>query len=262
MTSDLELQREVAERLDKAGFSFERQTPIGGVRPDFLVHGPQGQVIILEVKRWTKRPGFTGHAAEQVRLYKEKIGADAALIVLDNLQRSNPAEGVVTLDRMVDALSSLVGKPPEKKRPEKKRVKSRRPKAERVTIFVAMPFAAEYEDAYLGPIAHAAESVGGTVLRVDREDFDGDIMEEIRRQIRACTAIIVDLSESKPNVLYEAGFAHALGKPAVHICSTPLDDLPFDVRNWNTLPYRKGQTHRLKKPLSQRLQAVIEKGSK
>ena len=29
-------------------------------------------------------------------------------------------------------------------------------------------------------------------------------------------AVIVDLSEAKPNVLYEAGYAHALNKPCIH----------------------------------------------
>ena len=65
--------------------------------------------------------------------------------------------------------------------------------------------------------------------RVDRREFQGNVVEEIDRLIRKASAVIVDLSESKPNVLYEAGFAHALKKPCVHICSTPMDKLPFDV---------------------------------
>jgi len=69
--------------------------------------------------------------------------------------------------------------------------------------------------------------------------------------------VIVDLSEAKPNVLYEAGYAHALRKPVVHICSTPLSELPFDVRNWNTIAYRRGQTALLREPLARRLKAVM-----
>ena len=60
--------------------------------------------------------------------------------------------------------------------------------------------------------------------------------------LRRSSAVIADLSESKPNVLYEAGLAHALKRPSVHICSTPIADLPFDVRNWNTIFCRRGQT--------------------
>jgi nucleoside 2-deoxyribosyltransferase len=92
---------------------------------------------------------------------------------------------------------------------------------------------------------------------VDRKEFSGDIVEEIKRLIRGSAAVIVDLSEVKPNVLYEAGYAHALRKPVVHICSTPLSKLPFDVRNWNTIAYRRGQTALLREPLARRLKAVM-----
>jgi nucleoside 2-deoxyribosyltransferase len=83
-------------------------------------------------------------------------------------------------------------------------------------------------------------------------------VEEIHRLIRKSTVVIVDLSESKPNVLYEAGFAHALKKPCIHICSTPMDKLPFDVAQWKTTPYQSGQTHKLRKDLTQRLKAIVD----
>ena len=75
--------------------------------------------------------------------------------------------------------------------------------------------------------------------------------------IRKAMAVIVDLSESKPNVLYEAGFAHALKKPCAHICSTPTDKLPFDLAQWKTTLYQPGQTHKLRKDLTQRLKAIL-----
>lgn len=211
MSSESEFEGKVAERLKEAGISFDRNAAFGGVRPDFLIHGPQDQVIILEAKSGSKRPGFTKDAAEQARLYKHKIGADDALVVIDRLERSTPSKGVVTVERLVDVLRSSLEKAPTKKK------KKARPgvKVEKATIFVAMPFAPEYEDVFFGPIAAAADSVGGVASRVDQEEFSGDIVEEVRRRIRGCTATIIDLSESRPNVLYEAGFAHALGKPAL-----------------------------------------------
>ena len=54
-------------------------------------------------------------------------------------------------------------------------------------------------------------------------------VDEIQRLIRQSVGVIADLSEAKPNVLYEAGYAHALNKPCVHICSTSIEKLPFDV---------------------------------
>ena len=72
--------------------------------------------------------------------------------------------------------------------------------------------------------------------------------------------MIADLSEAKPNVLFETGYAHALGKPCIHICSTPLAELPFDVRNWNTLAYEPGRTAALRDPLARRLRALLKAG--
>ncbi len=103
----------------------------------------------------------------------------------------------------------------------------------------------------------ACESVDAVCKRVDKEEFSGDIVSEIHSLIQQSVAVIVDLSESKPNVLYEAGFAHALPKPVIHICSTPLSELPFDVAHWNTIQYDQGQTYRLREPLARRLKAIL-----
>jgi nucleoside 2-deoxyribosyltransferase len=106
-------------------------------------------------------------------------------------------------------------------------------------------------------MTYASEKVNAACKRVDQEEFSGDIVSEIIRLIKQSDAVIIDLSEGKANVMYEAGYAHALEKPVVHICSTPLDDLPFDVRNWSTIPYAKGQTTKLQDTLAKRLDAVL-----
>jgi nucleoside 2-deoxyribosyltransferase len=75
--------------------------------------------------------------------------------------------------------------------------------------------------------------------------------------IKDSIAVIADLSESKPNVMYEVGYAHAMEKPTIHICSTPLKDLPFDVAHWNTIDYQQGQTHKLGRTIAQRLSSIL-----
>ena len=67
----------------------------------------------------------------------------------------------------------------------------------------------------------------------------------------------VDVSDSRPNVLHEIGFAEALGKPVIQICSTGTNALPFNVRNNQTIPYSIGQTAKLRKRLESELQKVI-----
>jgi hypothetical protein len=131
-----------------------------------------------------------------------------------------------------------------------------RPRA-KVQVFAAMPFDQRYDDVFFFAMSHAAQVNGAVCERVDTSDFSGDIVSEIQSMIRGSDAVIVDLSESNPNVLYEAGYAHALRVPTVHICSTPLSQLPFDVSHWNTLQYMQGQVHLLRDPLARRLEAAI-----
>ena len=120
-----------------------------------------------------------------------------------------------------------------------------------------MPFDPKYDDAYFVAMVPAVKANNAVCKRVDQVEYAVDIVLETEALIRDAAAVIVDLSEAKPNVLYEAGYAHALSKPVVHICSTPMDELPFNVAHWNTIPYRQGQTHRLRSPLTKRLKALL-----
>lgn len=271
------IEDQLENMLRNAGIPYRRQPSIGGLRPDFIVTGPHGEKIVLEVKGWDPRGGNTARAIHQVQLYKKATGADQALIVMPDLKKNYKGKGVIKLDAVLPTLQKLFGLPREGQPPAparapeaKKReaVENRPPLQPRHTgeaapakkmIFAAMPFSSEYDDTYFIAMSHAAEQVGAECKRVDLKEFSGDIVTEIKRLISASVAVIVDLSEAKPNVLYEAGFAHALRKPTVHICSTPLAELPFDVRNWNTLTYRRGQTALLKDPLARRLKAVLGK---
>jgi nucleoside 2-deoxyribosyltransferase len=57
--------------------------------------------------------------------------------------------------------------------------------------------------------------------------------------------------------MYEIGYAVGRGKPVIHICSTPLGKLPFDVAQINTIAYTRGRTHRLGELLASRIKATI-----
>jgi nucleoside 2-deoxyribosyltransferase len=103
----------------------------------------------------------------------------------------------------------------------------------------------------------AAQIVGATCTRIDHQEFVGDIVAEIKRSIEASVAVIADLSESRPNVLYELGYADARTKPTIQVCSTDLNQLPFDVRNVSTIAYTRGQSRQLQESLAQRLAAIV-----
>jgi hypothetical protein len=247
---EAELRDQISSLLRDASIPFETGVSLGGVVPDFVVSGEDGRLIAVDVNTWDRKPGFTVRAAEKARLYQEAVGADGAVIMLDYLQRSMPGKGVVTVDGFLGGVQRALTKPLEGTGGAQVGSADRK-------IFVAMPFEGEYEDVYMFAMAHAAEAVGAACTRVDKEPFTGDIVTRIEREIRGSIAVIADLSEAKPNVMYEVGYAHALGRPCVHICRTPLAELPFDVRNLNTLAYGEGQIHLLRDQLAQRLEAVL-----
>jgi hypothetical protein len=247
-----DFEREVALALEKAGIPFQSQVALGGVQPDFVVTTPDGRLIVVEAKAWARSPGFAAHAEEQAEHYRGLAQADAAFVVVKALERSRRSAGVVTIDDLIDALRDEFEK-------GKGKVSKRSPTLKPVekSIFAAMPFAREYEDTFFVAMAPSADSVGAVCRRVDQEEYVGDVVRRLEEMIRSAVAVMVDLSEAKPNVFYEAGFAQGLGKPTIAICSTPLRELPFDVNHWNIIEYGRGQTHRLKTALSRRLKAVV-----
>ena len=247
-----QISDEIADVLRRENIQFDTNAAIRGVQPDFIVHSPDGRRFIIETKTWSKQPGFRKRGEHQAELFEQEMGVDGAFLVLDNLERSNIAGGVVTVNKLVPALKKAFAEPSPRK-------EERNPidKSQRSHIFAAMPFDGRYDDVFLVAMSYAAEQIGSVCKRVDKVEFSGDIVAEIEKLIRAARAVIIDLSESKPNVLYEAGYAHALNKPVVHICSTPLEDLPFNVAQWNTLSYGQGQTFDFRERLANTLREVV-----
>jgi hypothetical protein len=226
------------------------------LQPDFLIKGPKGKTAVIEVKGWSSTGGNTARASRQVKQYEKATNADLALIVLPQLKRNFFDDGVVNEEGLVSVLQDWLSRNWIRSRRGPKPLQKKKSKAERV-VFAAMPFDKKYDDTFFVAMGYAAKRVRAVCKRVDRTEFGGDIVEEIKRLIRSSIAVIIDLSESKENVLYEAGFAHALNKPSVHICSTDLSRLPFDVRNWNTISYNLGGTVTLRRKLAARLASLV-----
>jgi len=87
--------------------------------------------------------------------------------------------------------------------------KSTRPKP---FIFVLMPFDTEYDDIYKFGIKGAANEVGAYVERLDEQIFSEGMLDRIFNQISRADVIVADMTGRNPNVFYEVGYAHALGK--------------------------------------------------
>lgn len=76
------------------------------------------------------------------------------------------------------------------------------------------------------------------LLRGDEIYTSGDIFSKIIRYIVKASLIIVNIDGKNPNVFYELGIAHTLGKNVILI-SRRKDDIPFDIRQNRIIFYNK-----------------------
>lgn len=241
-------EERIAENLRRANIPFVRNQAVGGLRPDFLIATKDGRELVLEAKNWKPSTHALVRASVQASFYKRATGAASAFVVVPKGMKVAPGQGVVPEDRIVIRIHKELG---GKFRRPAKRAKVAK------TVFCAMPFAKEYDDVYFVAMVQAAKANGAVAERIDQEEFQGDIIERMQDFIRASDAVIADLTDSNPNVLYEIGFSHALNRPTIHICSSALDRLPFDVRTWNTISYNPGQTFKLIPALRSRLRSIL-----
>jgi len=112
-----------------------------------------------------------------------------------------------------------------------------------------MPFASEFDDVYAtikGVIESSTMTQNGRCFRLDDARPAGRITDRLLSELRAATLCVADLTGNKPNVMWELGFAMALGKPTIVVTQT-LDDLPFDIKDMQSIEY---QRHHLNSSLS------------
>jgi transcriptional regulator with AAA-type ATPase domain len=105
--------------------------------------------------------------------------------------------------------------------------------------FVLMPFADQndLQAVYNEHIKNVIENKCG--LRCERADDIYDIsgiMQSVWESINKATLIIADLTQRNPNVFYELGIAHTLGKPVI-IITQSMDFVPFDLRHLRCILY-------------------------
>jgi len=102
-------------------------------------------------------------------------------------------------------------------------------------VAVMMPFAAEFDDTYTA-IRAACSQVGLNAIRADDIWEHTTFIQDIVNLIYSSRIVIVDFSGRNPNVLYETGIAHTVGRHVVPITRS-LEDVPSDLRHHRALVY-------------------------
>ncbi|HVZ20666.1 MAG TPA: nucleoside 2-deoxyribosyltransferase [Vicinamibacterales bacterium] len=99
-----------------------------------------------------------------------------------------------------------------------------------------MPFDEGFDEIYGLFIAGTLTQAGYEVARADDIRNQQNILKDILAGITESDLVVADLTGSNPNVYYELGLAHALGKRVI-LLTQEMDDLPFDLRSYRVIPY-------------------------
>ncbi|MCW5983178.1 MAG: hypothetical protein KIT09_34125 [Bryobacteraceae bacterium] len=102
-------------------------------------------------------------------------------------------------------------------------------------VAVMMPLSMEFSSVYQAVKQSTAEC-GLRCLRADDIWEDSTIIQDIFTLIFRAQVVVVDFTGKNPNVMYETGIAHTLGK---HVIPIPqhLGDVPFDMQHHRVLRY-------------------------
>jgi len=104
--------------------------------------------------------------------------------------------------------------------------------------FIVSQFGDYYDVLYDEVIKPVCEELNYDPIRGDEVASCTLILNDIITSIRNSSVIIAEITPDNPNVFYEVGYAHALGKPTILLCEKEMrNKLPFDVSGFRTIFY-------------------------
>lgn len=123
-----------------------------------------------------------------------------------------------------------------------------------------MPFAAEF-NGVLSAVREACAGVGMTCQRADEIWDHDEVIQDVFSLIYRSRIVVCDFTTQNPNVFYEAGIAHTLGRHVIPI-TQDINALPFDLRHRRALLYSADEAGliELQTRIATRLQRLLELG--
>lgn len=118
-----------------------------------------------------------------------------------------------------------------------------RTQEEPATAFVVMPFVEPWSDQVYAYIGRAVDALDGRLIatRADEIAKPGRITDQIIDAIGAADVVIADITGRNPNVFWELGFAHAVGRPCALLMQRG-DSAPFDIYDHRRVDYETPPT--------------------
>ena len=104
-------------------------------------------------------------------------------------------------------------------------------------VFVLAPFSEPFTTIFRDHIKPTIEQDRGfTCIRADDIYDNRPIIEDIWGTINEAKIVVAELTGRNPNVFYEVGIAHTVGKEVILITQS-MDDVPFDLRHLRCIVY-------------------------
>lgn len=202
-------------------------------------------------------PGYTGYAEEALGIFltelletgREKFIEILGKILCDFVDWRNTN---VDLSRIKDALLKLGYTEDEIKdslhinvrtridkggrSPKLVNFKNVKEEIDNSLCFVLMPFDEKFTPIYENIIKKVVEEFDLNCKRADEIFGTKPIIEDIWQHIQKARILLADLTDRNPNVFYELGLAHAIGKDTILI-TQELNDVPFDLRHYRCIVY-------------------------
>jgi hypothetical protein len=124
-------------------------------------------------------------------------------------------------------------------------------------VAVMIPFSPAFSAVYES-LKEGIEAAGMRCLRADDIWERDHILDDVLSLIWRARVVIADLSEKNPNVFYETGIAHTLGRDTILVAQS-MSDIPFDLQGIRALKYLNNGEGRaaLSRGITSRLNTII-----
>lgn len=116
-------------------------------------------------------------------------------------------------------------------------------------VFIVMSFEeSDHLDDYKAAVEQVCKEVGFEAIRTDSRPMSNthQIIDAIHSHIQSCGFIIADLTNGRPNVYYEIGYAMGLNKKLI-LTAKKDEPIHFDLQGYNRIEW--SGTENLKKQL-------------
>jgi len=130
--------------------------------------------------------------------------------------------------------------------------------------FCIQPFDKDvYDKRFDDVFKPAIEAAGLEAYRVDRDPAVIIPIEDIEREIKNSAMCFAEITTNNPNVWYELGYAFAISKNVIMVCSEErTSEYPFDIKHRTIIPYKAGSISdftELKVQIKKKISALLKK---